>query len=198
MARPRIPPEKDRRDRGPPPEQWVTCLDVRSEVVHEAVETNHVTASLNRKHAAATFQFHSGAEQVPAPSATSEERRQHYEEASLPAALEQAQRTFEQRREHYRQACAETAASPYFRPFTVNQPSFIQAYHIAFCPIAKTGTTLWRKILYSVRTNKVSWHLYLVATVFLSGHVNVPDLYLVARGFVSGHVYRIYTSRLEV
>ena len=23
-ARPRIPPEKDRRDRGPPPEQW-TC-----------------------------------------------------------------------------------------------------------------------------------------------------------------------------
>ena len=32
--------------------------------------------------------------------------------------------------------------------------------------------------------------LYLVATGFLSGHVSVPDLYLVARGFVSGHVYR--------
>ena len=28
-ARPRIPPEKDRRDRGPPPEQWTDRLRER-------------------------------------------------------------------------------------------------------------------------------------------------------------------------
>ena len=47
-ARPRIPPEKDRRDRGPPPEQWRCPLAIAQRLVHRAVAVS--TAVLGKSH----------------------------------------------------------------------------------------------------------------------------------------------------
>ena len=51
-------------------------------------------------------------------------------------------------------------ASPYFRPSGINRALFLQVDNLAYCSIAKTGSTLWKRILYYIRTNQVNRNLY--------------------------------------